>query len=187
MYIQILIHVHFNYSPWQSESHTNASKPKSEQHQSDLVARKLGISAPLLSASINVVKSDQRRLGATWEGGKHQTRRYFTLYVPWYKHLDESTCKGAWWSWATQIPEKAPKHRPWSRAKPTSCYSKMMYLQQGLHPRRITSYCYLLGTMRAENHLTPYYHNSFHTSQPTERSVGMLKKKKTSTTSTKFR
>lgn len=133
------IHVHFNYSPWQSESHTNASKPNSEQQQSDLVARKPGIPAPVLSASIDVVKSDQHRLGATWEGGKHQTRRYFTLYVPRYKHLEESTCKGAWWSWATRTPENAPKHRPWSQAKPTSCYSKMMYLQQGLHPRRITS------------------------------------------------
>lgn len=32
------------------------------------------------------------------------------------------------------------------------------------------------GTMRAENHLTPYYHNSFHTFQ-LKRSVGVLGKK----------
>lgn len=34
---------------------------------------------------------------------------------------------------------------------------------------------HLLDTMRAENRLTPYYHNSFHTSQLAERSAGMLK------------
>lgn len=33
---------------------------------------------------------------------------------------------------------------------------------------------YLLGTMEAENHLNPYYHNNFHTSHPAKWNVGML-------------
>lgn len=37
------------------------------------------------------------------------------------------------------------------------------------------SHSCVLGTTRAENHLPPYYHNSFHTSQPAEWSVVMLK------------
>lgn len=160
----------FQLSPWQSPSQANAGTNQT-MNSADLIFK------PPQSTLHSSSQADVN--GAKWEGGKEQSSHHVTSYVPQNNPPDPPACKGTLQSRAALIQQQAEEHRPSSQGKWTSvctqtCAGRLKgeeAVAAGTTSKMNYIHSYLLGTMRAENHLAAYYHNSFHTSQP-EWSVG---------------